>query len=237
MDLELHNKVAVVTGASRGLGRAVAETLMAEGASIVAVARPSADLDSLAAANPERCLAVAADLTHPDTPTQVVNAARDRFGGLHILIVNTPGPRVVQPLDATASDFEHAFLIAFYPAMRLMQAARPALAHSGWGRMLIISSTSVKAPKPFLCLSAAARSALWAWAKSAAPELYDEGITVNALFAGPHATDRAIALGVTKTRIGQPEDFGRFVTTLCSSATQFVTGTGFLVDGGELRGL
>lgn len=152
-------------------------------------------------------------------------------------MVNTPGPRPLQPLDASDADFAAAFDSTFYPAVRLIRAAIAPMAERGWGRIVIVSSTSVKAPKPFLCLSAAARSALWAWGKSAAPALYAQGITIHALFAGPHDTDRARELGAKDRALGRPDDFGRVVATLCGQATHFITGAGHLIDGGELTGI
>ena len=90
------------------------------------------------------------------------------------------------------------------------------------GRIVIVSSTSRKAPKSFLSLSAATRSAVWAWAKSVAPELYGFGVTMNAVFAGPHKTDRAKQLNVRADGIGLPEDFGTLVATMCGDATRFM---------------
>lgn len=237
MDLGLKDKVALITGASRGLGRATADALAAEGARMIVVARSSAELDEIEAAYPGRCKAVAGDLKDPDLPQKAVDAALARFGRLDVAIVNTPGPRALLPMEVGDADFAAAFESTFYPAVRLVRASCLAMRQGNGGRIVIVSSTSVKAPKPFLCLSAAARSALWAWAKSAAPELYESGVTINAVFAGPHATGRALELGVKDRVIGRPEDFGRFVTSLCGEATRYVTGTGFLVDGGELTGI
>ncbi len=237
MDLGLNGRVALVTGASRGLGRATADALAAEGARIVAVARPSAELAELASMHPDRCVALEGDLLDPDVPRRAVDAALSRFGRLDIVVVNTPGPRPLLPFDASEADFAAAFASTFYPAVRLINAARVPMCERGWGRIVIVSSTSVKAPKPFLCLSAAARSALWAWAKSAAPALAEQGVTINAVFAGPHDTARARELGVKDRVVGRPDDFGRFVTSMCGDATRFVTGAGWLVDGGELTGL
>lgn len=237
MDLGLKDKVALVTGASRGLGRATAEVLLSEGAHVVAVARASDELSQLASQHSGRCLAIVGDLLDPATPQLAVDAAISYFGGLDVAVVNTPGPRPVLPLEATQADFEAAFASTFHPAVRLIKAARLPMSERRWGRIVIVSSTSVKAPKPFLCLSAAARSALWAWAKSAAPALNEQGITINAVFAGPHDTARARQLEVKDRVVGRPEDFGRFVTSLCSDATRFATGAGWLLDGGELTGL
>lgn len=238
MDLGLNGRVALVTGASRGLGRATAQALLAEGVKVLALARASTELSALQDAHPGQCIALPADLLDSGVPRQAVDAALAHFGRLDLAIVNTPGPRPVLPLQATDRDFAAAFETAFYPAMRLVQAAAAPLRERRWGRILIVSSTSVKSPKPFLCLSAAARSALWAWAKSAAPALYADGVTLNAVFAGPHETERARELGVGKDRvIGRPEDFGRFVASLCGESSRFVTGAGYLMDGGELTGI
>ncbi len=238
MDLGLKDRVALITGASRGLGRACAEALVAEGAKIVVVARGEAELATLEAAYPGRCVTVVGDLLDPAVPQRAVATALSKFGRLDVAVVNTPGPRTMQPLDATEADFAEAFRTVFYPAIRLIHATTPPMLERKWGRIIIVSSTSVKAPKPFLCLSSLSRGALWAWAKSAAPSLYQEGVTINAIFAGPHDTARARELGVKSDRvIGLPNDFGRFVTSLCGDATRFITGAGYLVDGGELTGI
>jgi 3-oxoacyl-[acyl-carrier protein] reductase len=235
MNLGLENKVALITGASRGLGHATARALADEGARIVVVARGGAELAAISAMYPDRCECVVGDLLDLELPQRAVDTALKRFGRLDIMIANTPGPRSVMPLDADEADFADAFATAFYPAVRLIQAATAPMCEQRWGRILVVSSTSVKAPKPFLCLSAAARSALWAWAKSAAPALMQKGVTINALFAGPHDTDRARALGVGADRaMGKPDDFGQLVAALAGNATGFVTGSGYLIDGGEL---
>ncbi|MEO5883175.1 MAG: SDR family NAD(P)-dependent oxidoreductase [Caldimonas sp.] len=237
MDLGLNDRVAIVTGASRGLGRATAEALLAEGARVVAVARASAALDELESTHSGRCVTLAGDLLDPALAQRAVGEALARFGRLDVTVVNTPGPRPVLPFDASEDDFAAAFGSTFYPAVRLINAARVPMCERGWGRIVIVSSTSAKAPKPFLCLSAVARSALWAWAKSAAPLLYERGVTINAMFAGPHDTARARELGVKDRVIGKADDFGRLATSMCGDAARFVTGSGWLVDGGELTGL
>lgn len=237
MNLGLQDRVAIVTGASRGLGRATAEALVAEGARVVVVARNDEELQSFAAAHPDRVLALPGDVTAAKTAQRAVDAATATFGRLDIAVVNTPGPPPMEPLEASEADFAAAFDTVFYPAVRIVRAATAPMFAGGWGRIVIVSSTSVKAPKSFLSLSAATRSALWAWAKSAAPELYARGVTINAVFAGPHKTDRAKQLKARTEGIGLPEDFGAMMATICGDATRFVTGTGYVLDGGEMRGL
>lgn len=237
MELGLEGRVALVTAASRGLGRAAAEALANEGARLVVVARGAADLTTLEAAFPGRCVALVGDLEDPAMPARAVEAAIKTFGRLDIVVVNTAGPPPMQPLEASDEDFAQAFNAVFYPGVRLIRAASQQLCERGWGRIVIVSSTSVKGPKPFLSLSAATRSALWAWAKSAAPKLFEHGVTINALFAGPHATERVRQLGAKPKVTGRPEDFGAIVAALCGDATGFVTGTGYTIDGGEFMGV
>lgn len=237
MDLGLRDRVAVVAGASRGLGRATAEALIGEGAKVVALSRSAEDLSRLEESYPGQVVGVSADLLDPATPERAVKVALEKFGRLDILIVNTPGPPRAEPLAVSDDDFQQAFATAFYPAVRLIRAGLGPLRENRWGRIIIISSTSVKAPKSFLTLSATARSALWAWAKSAAPELNQDGITINAVFAGPHRTARMAELGRSEQNGGNPEDFGALVATLCGTSTAFVTGSGYVLDGGEMRGL
>src|SRR4051812_4578651 len=121
MDHGLKDKVAVVTAASRGLGRASVEALAAEGAKVVAVARGEAELATLAAAWPGRCIAMVGDLQDPSVPQRAIDLALESFGRLDIVVVNTAGPPTVQPLQAKESDFAAAFDTVFYPAFRLVQ--------------------------------------------------------------------------------------------------------------------
>jgi 3-oxoacyl-[acyl-carrier protein] reductase len=237
MNLGLDQKVALVTAASRGLGRAVADALAAEGVRLLAAARSAEDLAALKTAHPDLCTVMCDDLLDPLMPERAIDRAIATYGRLDIVIVNTPGPPPIQPLDASDRDFAQAFESTFFPAVRLIRTAARHLCENRWGRIVVVSSTSVKAPKPFLSLSAAARSALWAWAKSAAPELFEHGVTLNAVFAGPHATDRVRELGATPKAMGRPDDFGAIVAMLCGDATRFITGTGYVADGGEFKGL
>ena len=238
LDLGLTDRVALVTAASRGLGRATAEALAREGARLVVVARPSNDLDTLGAALGERCRVVAGDLLDPALPQRAVAVALESFGRLDVLVANTPGPPAMEPLAATDDDFARAFETVFYPAVRLIRAAVPAMRERGWGRIVIVSSTSIKAPKPFLSLSATARSALWAWAKSLSGELAEHGVMLNVVCPGPHRTSRALELGVgSGQRIGIPDDFARVLATLCGEPAAFIAGTSLVIDGAELSAI
>ncbi|MCC6006917.1 MAG: SDR family oxidoreductase [Rhodobacteraceae bacterium] len=237
MDLELSGKVALVTAASRGLGRAAAEALAGEGVQVVATARGRDALEELGAAHGGAIVTEVGDVTDPAFPDKLVQGVLQRFGRLDFLIANTPGPPTLRPFEAEEKDFAEAFDTVFHPVVRLIRSSRQALGQGGNGRILVVSSTSARAPKPFLSLSATARSALWAWCKSAAPELFDDGVTLNALFAGPHATERLAQVPSSPKAVGRPEDFGRQIAMMCSPSWRFTTGTGVIVDGGETRSL
>ena len=107
----------------------------------------------------------------------------------------------------------------------------------GWGRICLITSYTIKQPEPFLSLSNLARTALWAWAKTAASDLWPERITLNLACPGPHATDRMKQLGGDPSGMGDPDDFGRIVTFMCSQPAAFLSGAAVNVDGTAVKGL
>ena len=200
MDLGIRGKVALVTAASRGLGRASAEALGAEGARVVVSARnegPLREAEQAIAAHGAEVLAIAADVTDPATPDRLVAAAIARFGGLDIVVANAGGPPPGNALDV-GDDAIHAAVEAnLLSSVRLVRAGLPHMRATGWGRLCCISSYSVVQPIPGLALSNTARSGLRAWTKTAAFDLAAQGsgVTLNLVCPGPHATDRMIELG------------------------------------------
>jgi 3-oxoacyl-[acyl-carrier protein] reductase len=236
MDVGLEGKVAVVAAGSSGLGRGSALALSREGANVVICARDRTRLDATAAELPEPSLVVAADLTDPLTPAALVRAAVDRFGRLDIVVGNGGGPPPARALDVEDEGVVDAVNANLLAQIRLVRAALPHLREAGWGRIVLITSWSIRQPIPTLAYSNIARTGLWAWAKTAAQDLAGTGITLNLVAPGPHATERSRALGATG-RMGDAEDFGRIVTFLCSTSTGFVNGTALMVDGGESLGL
>jgi 3-oxoacyl-[acyl-carrier protein] reductase len=121
-------------------------------------------------------------------------------------------------------------------SIRLVQAALPHLRSAGWGRIVLLTSQYVKQPSPDLAYSNAARTGLWAWAKTASQDLIDDGITLNLLCPGLHATDRIKELG-HEGRMGDPDDFGRIAAFLCSAHTSFLSGAAIQIDGAGTLGL
>lgn len=236
MDLGLDGKVALVTASSKGLGRAAAMALSAEGARVVICARTEEALRRTAEELPGEALAIPADVTDPATPGRLVDAAVERFGALHVLVANNGGPPPGRALEQEDEAFRAAFEANALASIRLVRAALPHLRAAGWGRICLITSRAVKEPIPDLALSNTARTALWAWAKTAAKDLAPEGITLNLACPGLHATDRMRELGYNGV-MGDPADFGKVVAFLCSEPAGFVSGAALQVDGAEIAGL
>lgn len=236
MDLGIEGKVAVVTAASKGLGRGAALALSREGVKVVLCARDPERLAATAAELGGETLAIPADVTEPEAPDRLVSAAIERFGALHIVVANAGGPPQARALEVEDAPMLAAVNANMLTSIRLVKAAVPHMRRAGWGRIALITSAAVKQPIPTLAYSNAARTGLWAWAKTAAIDLAPDGITLNVVAPGLHATDRVRELGLTGP-MGDPEDFGRVVAFLCSQAAAFVSGTAVQVDGAGTLGL
>jgi 3-oxoacyl-[acyl-carrier protein] reductase len=236
MDLGIEGKVALVTAASAGLGLGCARALSGEGCRLAINGHDTARLDAAATSLGNDALALAADVTDPDAPASLVAATVERFGGLDILIANAPGPPPARALDVTDDALLDAVEANLLTSIRLIRAAVPHMRAAGWGRIVLVTSVTIKEPIPNLAASSAARTGLWAWAKSAARDLIGDGITLNVLAPGLHDTDRVRALGHTGPT-GDPADFGRIAAFLCSAHTAFVSGVALQVDGAGTLGL
>jgi 3-oxoacyl-[acyl-carrier protein] reductase len=236
MDLGLAGSVALVTAASRGLGLGAARALSAEGADVVLCARDEARLRAAAGGLPGATLPIVVDVTEPDAPKRLVDAAVERFGALHVLVANAGGPPQARALEVDDDGMRAAVEANMLASIRLVQAAVPHMRATGWGRICLITSSAVKEPIPELAYSNAARTGLWAWSKTAARDLIDDDITLNLTCPGLHATDRVKELGRTG-RLGDPADFGQVVAFLCSRQAGFVSGAALQVDGAGIAGL
>ena len=235
MDLGLAGRVAVVTAASKGLGRACAQALAAEGARLVLNARDAAALEELAASM-DNAVVVPGDITDPALPARLVETAFDRWGRVDVVVGNAGGPPSGRALDVTDDQLLEAVQANLLASVRLARAAVPHMQRQHWGRVVFIASASVRQPIRDLALSNVARTGLWAWTKTAAQDLADQGITVNLIAPGLHATDRLLERGVTG-RTGDPADFGQVVAFLCSEQANFINGVALGVDGGAVSGL
>lgn len=245
MDLGIAGRVALVTAASKGLGRAAAVALAEEGCRVVICARGE---EALAAAAQEigdtgaEVLAVVDDVTDPEAPSRLVATTVEHFGSVDIVVANAGGPPPARALDVSDEALAAAFDANMVTSVRLARAAVPSMRERRWGRICFVTSYSVKQPIPTLALSNVARTGLWAWAKTAAADLFGDGITVNLAAPGLHDTDRVRALrgGAPPGEgeaVGDPRDFGRVVAFLCSEPAKFVSGVALQVDGAATLGL
>jgi 3-oxoacyl-[acyl-carrier protein] reductase len=237
VDLGIAGKVALVTASSKGLGRAAALALSVEGVRVAINARGEETLRATSAELPGEVLAVPADVTDPDAPARLVEATIDRFGALDILVANAGGPPAASALEVDDEALMAAVNANMLTSIRLVRSVVPYMRAAGWGRICLITSITVKQPIPNLASSNAARAGLWGWAKTAAQDLTDDGITLNLLCPGLHATDRVRELGRHTERLGDPEDFGRVAAFLCSAHAGFVSGAALQVDGAATLGL
>jgi len=236
MDLGLDGRVALVTASSKGLGRAVAVALAEEGAHVAICARGAEALRATAVELGRLGAEVAVmteDVTEPDAPARLVAATVERFGRLDVLVANAGGPPPARALDVDDDALAAALNANLLTSVRLVREAVPHMRAAGWGRICCITSYFIKQPSPGLALSNTARTGLWAWAKTAAQDLFADGITLNLVCPGPHATDRMKELGGSGGTgpMGEPADFGRVVAFLCSQPARFVSGAALQVDG------
>jgi 3-oxoacyl-[acyl-carrier protein] reductase len=240
VDLGIEGKRALVTAASRGLGRAAAVALASEGCRVVICARGEDALRDAAqhlAKLGAEGLAIAADVTSADAPANLVAAAVERFGGLDILVANAGGPPPGRALEVTDEQIAAALNANLLTSARLVREAVPHMRRGGWGRICLITSYSIKQPIPTLTLSNLARTGLWAWAKTAAADLWPDRITLNLACPGAHATDRMKQLGGDVSGLGDPADFGQVVAFMCSQPAGFLSGAAVNVDGAAVAGL
>ena len=235
MELGLDGRVAIVTAASKGLGLATARSLLAEGAKVLVNARTTAALDELAAQSDD-VLIVPGDITDPELPARLVEVALEQWGRLDIVVANAGGPPTGAAFAVPDEQLLEAMNANMLASVRLARAAVPHMRAQRWGRVCFIASVSVRQPIPDLALSNVSRTALWAWAKTAAQDVATDGITINLVAPGLHATDRLVERGVTG-RTGDPADFGQVVTFLCSEQAGFINGIALGVDGGAVAGL
>ncbi len=246
MDLGLHDRVALVTAASRGIGFAIARELAAEGARVAITSR-----------SPERAgaelgvLAVPHDSHDLDAVPAVIERVGAELGPGDVRVVNTGGPPAnPDPLGFPREQWEAAYRELVLHPMAFVQAVLPGMRERGWGRVVNVVSTSVREPIPSLMLSNSHRSATLAAWKTLAREVAADGVTLNSVLPGRIATDRmttthgsmeaaerAAAEEVPAGRLGRPEELAAAAAFLCSERAAYVTGVALLVDGGLTRAI
>jgi len=262
MDLGLHNKIALVAAASTGLGRAVAEELAAEGASLVICARGTKGVTETAAAIADKTgahvLAVTADVSVPNDVKRLVESGITRFGQIDILVTNGGGPPAGTFESITQEEWEAATRLTLYSAINLARQVLPGMKERRWGRILNITSIAVKQPVEGLLLSNSLRAAITGFARTLANEVASDGITVNNILPGYTRTERVEELASTMAekqgitaqefkakwegeipmkRLGEPHEFAALAAFLVSERASYITGTSMQVDGGWIRSL
>lgn len=246
MDLRLAGRTAVVCGGSAGIGLGIAEALSDEGANLVLFARRPDVLEQ--AAERLGAVAVPGDVTVADDAERLVRAAVDAFGGIDILVNNSGGPPRSSALALDERGVIEAVELMLVSAVRLTGLCLPYLERSEAGRIVNVTSSTVREPIDNLALSNAVRPGVVGWAKTLARELGPKGITVNSIAPGRVDTERLREVypeGPTESdlaaiplrRLGTPREIGDLVAFLCSDRAAYVTGTLITVDGGLTRGL
>ena len=250
MDLGLTGRVALVTGGSKGIGRAIAAALVAEGAS-VAVASRSQERIAAAARETGGARGYVFDSEDLDTVPALIDAVTADLGPIDIYVANTGGPPGgPDPLAFSREQWEAAHRTLVLSPMAFLERLLPDMAARGWGRVLAIGSMAVKEPIDNLQLSNAHRPGLVAAFKMLARRYAADGVTLNFLHPGRIATDRVIGTAgsleaaqeaarntVPAGRLGRPEEIAAAAAFLCSEQASYITGTSLLVDGGATRGV
>jgi 3-oxoacyl-[acyl-carrier protein] reductase len=251
MDLQLKGRVYLVTGGARGLGRATADVLVADGARVVISGRSAGSLSEAAAALGDSVTTVVADNADPATPGRLVAAARDAYGRIDGALISVGGPPTGTISGTADEDWEAAFRSVFLGAIRVAREVCAVLQPGG--SVAFVLSSSVRAPLPNLAISNGLRPGLAMAAKTLADEQGPRGIRVNGLLPGRVGTERVAELDASTGdaeaaradaiariplgRYGDPEEFGRAAAFLLSPASSYVTGVMLPVDGGLLRAL
>ncbi|ARN82798.1 SDR family oxidoreductase [Methylocystis bryophila] len=241
MDLRIDGKSAIVCGASRGLGRACAEALAGEGALVTLVARRLQPLqivaDRIAGAGGRRPAIVAADVATAEGRAAVKAASAET----DILVTNAGGPPAKDFTELTLGDWERALETNFLSAVEMIRVFAPSMSKRRWGRIVNITSATVRMPVERLDLSTSARLALTGYVAGVARQIAKDGVTINNLLPGTVMTERLAELGATAQaliarvpagRAGKPEEVGAACAFLCSEQAGFITGQSLLVDGG-----
>lgn len=262
MDLGISGRVAIVTAASSGLGKATAMELAAEGARVAINSRREDELriaaDEIASATGAEILAISGDVTNEDHIRNLISETVNKFGGVDILVTNAGGPPAGFFDDFSAQDYRQAVELNLISTINLCREAVPHMRKRGCGRIVAITSIAAKQPVENLILSNTARAGVLGFMKSLSQQVAREGITANTVCPGYHLTERLKGLaplaakkqGISvdevyarwaastpMNRVGDPREFAAVVAFLCSERASYLTGTVIQIDGGAYQAL
>jgi 3-oxoacyl-[acyl-carrier protein] reductase len=248
VDLEIGGRTALVMAASRGIGRGIAEALAREGARVAISSRSEDSLREVASKIDGEVGVFPADTGDLDRLRELAPKVADALGPVEILVLNTGGPPAGGALDNSLEEWEAAFRSLVLAPRILTEAVLPGMRERGWGRIVNVSSSSIREPIAGLTLSNANRLAALGLLETLADEVAADGITVNTVATGMFATERladpqgslagaeeAARQRVPATRLGRPEEYGDLVAFLCSERAAYLTGAVIPLDGGLLR--
>ena len=236
MDLGIAGKRAAVAAASKGLGLGTARALAAEGVNVAICGR---NRDTIGAAAAQiGAIPIVADVSTVDGAVGFVREAQAALGGIDILVPNAGGPPPGNFEHTNVDQYLDAFELNCRGAIAMCYETVPAMREQQWGRVVAITSIAVRQPIPDLILSNTARAGLTGFLRTLAREISQDGVTVNSLLPGLHATDRVLQLGGRpQGRLGDPADFGRIAAFVCSQHASYLTGAAIQVDGGAYAAL
>jgi 3-oxoacyl-[acyl-carrier protein] reductase len=247
MDLGLDGRVALVMGASRGIGRAIAASLARQGARVAIASRSPERIEEAASEIDGEVTAFVADASELDRLGALPDEVADALGPVEVLVTNTGGPPFGGAFDHGFEEWETAYRSLVLAPRALAGAVVPGMRERGWGRIVNVGSTSTREPIPGLNLSNSPRMATVGFLKTLSREVAGDGITVNTVATGRFATDRlagedgsleeaeaAARDQVPAGRLGGPEEYGDLVAFLCSERAAYITGATIPIDGGLL---
>jgi 3-oxoacyl-[acyl-carrier protein] reductase len=250
MDLGISGRTALVMGASRGIGRGIAESLAREGAKVAIASRSGKALQEAAAEIGGEVHAFEADAENIEQLAALPRQVEEQLGPIEILITNTGGPPPGATLEQDLSEWQRAYASLVLAPRVLIEAVVPGMRERGWGRIVNVGSTSTREPIPGLNLSNVHRAAAVGFFKTLSRELAGDGITVNTVATGMFATERladmrgsldsareAARQNVPAGHLGEPSEYGDLVAFLCSDRAAYLTGAVIPLDGGMLRSI
>jgi 3-oxoacyl-[acyl-carrier protein] reductase len=248
MDLGLEGRVALVMGASRGIGRGIAAALAREGAKVAIASRSAEAIEAAAGEIGGRATAFVADAADTERMASLPGEVAAALGPVEILVANTGGPPMGGALDHDLEEWERAYRSLVLAPRVLAGAVIPGMRERDWGRIVNVGSSSTREPIPGLNLSNAHRMAAVGFLKTLSREVAADGITVNTVATGRFATDRladnagsleaaeqSARTEIPAGRLGRPEEYGDLVAFLCSERAAYLTGTVIPLDGGLLK--